>query len=133
MAIFDEAIIKNSNPMHKLFICLALILPTTAITSTCTDDYIISGGRKIDLLPDSPFHIQQMNSSISIQRGDFILIFSNMKAVLERNVKIQRYSLDFIGDQYHFDLIQSQEDDIKRWEQYSTGVGRRGFGGVCRD
>jgi hypothetical protein len=112
---------------------MVLILPTAAVTSTCTDDYIISGGRKIDLLPDSPFHIQQMDSSISIQRGNFILIFSSMKEFHEKNVKIWRYSLAFIGDQYHFDLIQSQDDDIKRWEQYSTDVGRRGFGGICRD
>jgi hypothetical protein len=120
--------------MYKFLVYIALILPTAAISSgTCTDDYIISGGRKIDLLPDFPFHIQQMNSSISIQRGDFILIFSNRKEVYERNVKILRYSLDFIGNQYYFDLIQSQGDGIKRWEQYSTDVGRRGFGGICRD
>jgi hypothetical protein len=119
--------------MYKFFISLALILPSATIAVTCTDDYIISGGRKIDLLPDSPFHIQQMNSSILIQRGDFILIFSNMKDIYEKDVQIQRYDLEYIGDQYHFDLIHSQDDGIKRWEQYSTGVGRRGFGGICRD
>ncbi len=119
--------------MYKLFIYIALILPTAAIASTCTDDYIISGGRKIDLLPDFPFNIQQISSSISIQRGEFILIFRNMKEISEQNLRIKRYSLDFLTDQYHFDLIHSLDDDIKRWEQYSTGAGRRGFGGVCRD
>jgi hypothetical protein len=119
--------------MYKFLIYMALTLPTAAIASTCTDDYIISGGRKIDLLPDFPFNIQQMNSSISIQRREFILIFSNMKEISERNLRIKRYSLEFLGDQYHFDLIHSLDDGIKRWEQYSTGVGSRGFGGVCRD
>jgi hypothetical protein len=55
---------------------MVLILPTAAIANTCTDDYIISGGRKIDPLPDFPFHIQQMNTSISIQRGEYILILA---------------------------------------------------------
>ena len=119
--------------MYKFLIYMVLILPTAAIASTCTEDYIISGGRKIDLLPDFPFNIQQMNSSISIQRGDFVLIFSNMQGVYEKNLQIQRYHLEFIGDQYYFDLIHSQDDNIKRWEQYSTGVGKRGFGGICRD
>lgn len=119
--------------MYKLIVYLLLILPSAAIAVICTDDYIISGGRKIDLLPDYPFYIQQMNSSISIQRGDFVLIFSNMQEVYENNLQIQRYSLEFIGDQYQFDLIYSKDDDTKRWEQYSTGVGRRGFGGICRD
>lgn len=117
--------------MYKLLIYMVLILPTAAIAST--DDYIISGGRKIDLLPDFPFNIQQMNSSISIQRGEFILIFSNMKEISERNLRIKRYSLEFLGDQYRFDLIHSLDDGIKRWVQYSTGVGSRGFGGVFRD
>lgn len=119
--------------MYKFLIYMALTLPTAAIASTCTDDYIISGGRKIDLLPDFPFNIQQMNSSISIQRREFILIFSNMKEISERNLIIKRYSLEFLGDQYHFDLIDSLDDGIKKWEQYSTGVGSRGFGGVCSD
>lgn len=119
--------------MYKFIIYLALILPSATIAITCTDDYIISGGRKIDLLPDYPFYIQQTDSSISIQRGDFVLIFSNMQEVYEKNLQIQRYNLEFIGDQYHFDLIHSQDDNIKRWEQYSTGVGKRGFGGICHD
>lgn len=119
--------------MLKLLIYIIFIIPFTVIASTCTDDYIISSGRKIDLLPDFPFHIQQINSSISIKRGEFILIFTNMKEISEPNLKINRYVLEFLGDQYHFDLIHSLDDGIKRWEQYSTGVGRRGFGGVCRD
>jgi hypothetical protein len=36
--------------MYKFIIYLALILPSATIAITCTDDYIISGGRKIDRL-----------------------------------------------------------------------------------
>lgn len=99
--------------MYNLLIYLVLILPTAVIASTCTEDYIISGGRKINLIPDL-FQIKQMNSSLMIQRGDFTLIFIYMKEINEENLLIRRYSLDFIGNQYHFYLINSLDDNIKR-------------------
>lgn len=120
------------NLMFELLVFLMLIYQLR-FASTCTDDYIISGNRKIDLLPDFPFYIEQVNSSISIRRGEFVLIFTGMRLLAEKNMQIKRYDLDFIGDKYHFNLIYPTGEDITRWEQYSTGVGRRGFGGVCRD
>lgn len=115
--------------MYKFIIHLALILPSATIAITCTDDYIISGGRKIDLLPDHPFYIQQMNSSISIQRGDFVLIFSNMQEVYEKNLQIQRYNLDLLMINtililfFHVSIISKDGKNILQAQEKEDSVG----------
>lgn len=114
-----------------LFSCIMLI-SSLASADICTDDYIISGGRAIPLLPDQPFEILETDLSLTVRRGTFILEFVKPTNILKEKTIAKRYSLDFIGDKYYFELSTADENNDRKWEQYANEEFKRGFGGLCK-
>ena len=108
------------------------LLTFSSYASVCSDDYIISGGRAINLLPDVNFEIFEKEDSLIVIRGSLVLTFSNLEFIIENEKHIKRYSLYFIGENYYFDLISFGNKIYENWEQYADGNFKRGFGGVCK-
>ncbi len=107
-------------------------MSTLANADICTDDYIISGGRSITLLPDVPFEIIENDKSLFVRRGTLILEFLKLENIIDNEKVVKRFALEFIGDTYYFDLISTDNGINKTWEQYANGASKRGFGGVCK-
>jgi hypothetical protein len=120
--------------MGNILAALAIFFfSSITFADTCTDDYIISGGRAIDLLPDNPFKILENGTELIVARGTLILKFTNLKIIEKDQLYIKRYSLIFINDEYYFDLIKMNDENQWGWEQYETGKAKRGFGGICKN
>jgi hypothetical protein len=124
--------------LEKFSVSIMLKILTALITTffisntfayTCTDDYIISGGRSIDLLPDKSFEIFQNGTDLIVIRGTLVLKFSHLEIIESNKIQIKRYSLTFTSDKYYFDLINDKNE--WQWEQYASGSSKRGFGGEC--
>jgi hypothetical protein len=117
--------------MKRISIALTLSLHLASIADTCTDDYIISGGRAINLLQDKPFQIIEKDKDLIVIRGTLVLKFLNLKIIENSQSHIKRYSLIFLNDEYYFDIIEINDIEKRRWEQYAAGSSKRGFGGIC--
>ena len=118
--------------LRRILYIFILSISTLANADICTDDYIISGGRSITLLPDIPFEILESNKSLFVRRGTLILEFVKPANIIDNEKIVNRYSLEFIGDTYYFDLISIKNGTEKKWEQYANGASKRGFGGTCK-
>ena len=117
--------------MKIIIVALTLFVHLYSVADTCTDDYIISGGRSIDLLQDKPFQIIEKDTDLIVIRGSLVLKFINLKTIENDQLHIKRYSLIFLNDEYYFDIIEMDDKEKRRWEQYATGTSKRGFGGMC--
>jgi len=118
--------------LSRILFIFLFAASTLASADICTDDYIISGGRSINLLPDMPFQILESNKSLIVLRGTLILEFAQHENIIDNGKSVKRYSLEFIGDTYYFDLMRNFDDKDITWEQYAIKPSKRGFGGTCR-
>jgi hypothetical protein len=115
----------------KIIVAFITVLFSAVVSSkTCTDDYIISGGRSIALLPDNPFQIFEKDSELIVVRGTLVFKFYNPVIVNHNGNLVKRYELIFIDEKYFFDMTNSLNEKFK-WEQYANSQGKRGFGGTC--
>jgi hypothetical protein len=117
--------------MKNKIILVTLFFHSITFALTCTDDYIISGGRAIDLLQDNPFQIIEKDTELIVIREKFIIKFINPQIIDNGKYYIKRYSLKYINDDYYFDIYKINDDYKWHWEQYAAGSSKRGFGGVC--
>jgi hypothetical protein len=117
--------------MKRISIVLTLSLHLFSMADTCTDDYIISGGRAIDLLPDKPFQIIERDNYLIVIRDTLVLNFINLKIIENGQFRTKRYSLIYLNDEYFFDIIEINNKEDRKWEQYAAGSSKRGFGGIC--
>lgn len=109
-----------------------MMFVTVARADICTDDYIISGGRSIPLLPDYPFEISESQSILIVRRGTLIFKFTNPIEVFDGQIKTVSYSTILIGDKYIFELTDLGSGQGRSWKQYASGGNVRGFGGICK-
>jgi hypothetical protein len=127
-----KMISKKKNMLRRILYTYIVSISTLAIADICTDDYIISGGRSIILLPDIPFEILESKTSLFVRRGTLILEFTKPENIFDNEQLIKRYSLEFIGDTYYFDLLSTKDSTQKKWKQYANEPSKRGFGGECK-
>jgi hypothetical protein len=122
----------NEKMNQKIIVCIFFLMSGVASSEVCTDDYLITGERLISLLPDVPFQIWESDSILIVRRGGLVFKFANPDEVYEGQDKITRYSTELIADKYYFELNVGNEKKERKWRQYSSGINRRGFGGVCK-
>lgn len=117
--------------MKNKIILLTFFFHSVSFALMCTDDYIISGGRAIDLLQDKPFQIIEKDTELIVIREKLNIKFINPKIIDNGKYSIKRYSLKLINDEYYFDIFKINDGNKWQWEQYAAGSSKRGFGGVC--